>query len=296
MTLSVVINTKNAEATLKKCLDSVKFADEIIIVDMHSQDKTLEIAQKYTNKIFTYKDVGFADPARNFALSKATQNWILIVDADEEVPISLKNKILALIAESNNTPAYFIARKNIIWDKWIEHTGWWPDYQLRFFKRGAIDYPAKIHTKPQAPQNSQFLPAQEDLALIHYNYPTISSFLEKMNRYTDLTDIAVNKFDAQAVLDKFFAEFLARYFVHQAYLDDLNGTALALAQSSYELFTYLKAWEKQGYKFNKNNQQTTFAFWRKLNKDLNYYLADFQVKNTTGFSKFYWQIRRKFKI
>lgn len=296
MNLSVVINTKNAESTIKQCLDSVKFADEIVVVDMQSQDKTIEIAQKYTDKIYAYKDVGFADPARNFALAKASKNWILIVDADEEIPKTLKTKILELINLETQTQAYFLPRKNLIWGKWIEHSGWWPDYQLRLFKNGAINYPAKIHTKPQAPANSVYLDAKADLAIIHHNYPSVSSFIQKMDRYTSLTEFKDTNFNSLKVLNTFFEEFFARYFVHQAYLDDLNGTALSLAQASYEMFTLLKAWEKTNFKSGKNSSIELIEFWQNLQKDFAYYLADLQVKNTVGLKKFYWQIRRKLKI
>ncbi len=90
MKISVLINTFNEERNIKNCLESVSWADEIIIVDMYSDDKTVDIAKNYTDKIYYFERMGYADPARQFALKKATHEWVLIVDADEMVPLELR--------------------------------------------------------------------------------------------------------------------------------------------------------------------------------------------------------------
>lgn len=107
--LSVVVNTKNSSTTLESTLKSASFADEIVIVDMHSSDNTKEIAKKYTNKIFDYQDVGFVEPARNFAIKKTTGDWIFILDADEEISDGLKKQIPSLITK--NVDIYDVPRK-----------------------------------------------------------------------------------------------------------------------------------------------------------------------------------------
>ena len=122
--LSVVVNAQNVEADLPRCLASVKaMADEIIVVDQGSTDKTADIAKKAGAKVFPHKSVEYVELARNFGISKASGDWILVLDPDEEVPPSLAKKIKEII-KSNKADYYRIPRKNIIWGKWIEHTLW----------------------------------------------------------------------------------------------------------------------------------------------------------------------------
>src|SRR5258708_5586692 len=190
MSLSVVINTKNMGGTIRRALESIKdVATEIVIVDMNSTDETLKIAYQYTDKIFTYeKDLLFADPARNFALSKATGDWILVIDADEELSDSLKSMMKLIMSgkmDANlQADCYFIPRRNIIFGKRMEKTGWWPDYQLRFFKRGQAEWTDKVHTPPITHGKVVQLPAKDELAIIHHNYQTVAQYVERLNRYT----------------------------------------------------------------------------------------------------------------
>jgi len=142
-TLSVVITAFNEERKIKECLESVKdLAWEIIIVDNSSTDKTVDVAKKYTQKIYSQKnDPQNIDIQKNFGFSKARGEWILSLDADERVIPELAEEIRGEIErEENGVKGYFIPRKNIIFGKWIEHTGWWPDYQLRLFKKGKGKY------------------------------------------------------------------------------------------------------------------------------------------------------------
>lgn len=139
MSISAVLVVKNEEKNLERALKSLNFVDEIIVFDMHSSDQTKKIAQQFTNKVFsTPKDFGYADPARNLALSKAKGEWLLALDADEEISPSLAKKIKELI-KNQETDVYFIPRKNLIFGKAIEHSGWWPDFQARLFKKGMVE-------------------------------------------------------------------------------------------------------------------------------------------------------------
>src|SRR5690606_14218835 len=128
----------------KRTLKSVRFADEVVIVDMQSTDATLAIAQEVTDRIISVKDVGYVEPARNTALSKATGDWILLVDADEEVPETLRDYLFERMEQPDSAEAYYLPRKNIVFGTWYHYAGWWPDYQLRFFKRGTVTWPTKI--------------------------------------------------------------------------------------------------------------------------------------------------------
>ncbi|MBI4157482.1 glycosyltransferase family 2 protein, partial [Candidatus Woesebacteria bacterium] len=126
--VSVVINTLNEEENLPTAIASVRdFADEMIVVDMESSDGTVSLAKKLGAKVYSHQKVGYVEPARNFALSKAKGDWIFILDADEVLPKTLQKKLLAIIQTSKND--YFrIPRKNFIFGKWIKHSRWWPDY------------------------------------------------------------------------------------------------------------------------------------------------------------------------
>src|SRR5258708_29144379 len=131
-TITAVVHTRNSEQTLGKCLRSVAWCDEIFVIDMDSSDGTIEIAKKHGAKIFSLRAThAYADPIRNEYLQKVKTDWTIIVDSDEEVPPTLAEKLkeLMLVAGVNG---YSIPRKNIIFDKWIEHTGYWPDYIVRF--------------------------------------------------------------------------------------------------------------------------------------------------------------------
>ena len=175
--LSVIIHTKNAAETVAATLDSVGMAQEILIIDMHSQDETKQIVHRYPKiKFFEVEDVGYADPARNFGIEKAAGPWILVIDADEVLPETLAAKIPELM-ESEETVCYFLPRKNIIFGAWIEKTGWWPDYQARLFKKGHVSWELGVHKQATVNGVVEQLPATEENALLHYNYRSIKQFI-----------------------------------------------------------------------------------------------------------------------
>src|SRR5581483_1205183 len=146
--ISLVINTKNEEKNLKDCIESaIPIIDEIIVVDMQSKDQTIQIAKKYNAHSYTVKDYGYVEPARNFALKKATKDWILLLDADERLTPYLCKIIPTLINKKYN--GFYFPRKNIILKKWIQHGVWWPDYSLKLFRNGFVKWSDKIHSQPE---------------------------------------------------------------------------------------------------------------------------------------------------
>lgn len=169
-TISVVINTKNAAATLDRCLASVhSWADEIIVMDMKSTDDTVQIAKFFGARTFSHPDVGYVEPARNAALAKARGEWILILDADEEVTPGLAKKIASELVLDSKIDAYFLPRQNIIFDKWVK-TGWWPDHLLRLFRAGHVVWADTLHAVPQAQGTVARLDAKENWSIRHNNY------------------------------------------------------------------------------------------------------------------------------
>lgn len=249
--ISVVINTLNEEENLPRALSSIKnLADEIVVVDMESTDGTLEIAEKFGARVYTHKPVGYVEPARNFAISKASGDWIFILDADEEIPKTLSLK-LKKIAEKAKADYFRIPRQNIIFGKWMKHSRWWPDYNIRFFKKGFVSWNEVIHSVPMTQGTGADLPEKEEFAITHHNYDSIGQFLVRMNRYTDIQAGNIlkgkPKFIWKDIITKPLAEFLSRYFAGEGYKDGLHGLALALLQAFSELILYLKVWQAEKF-------------------------------------------------
>ena len=222
-----------------------KLADEIVVViDEATTDHTAEVAKKLGAKIFTHPHTGVVEPMRNFSISKATGDWILLLDADEEVPSSLVKKIKELIRDPS-TDYYRLPRKNIIFGKWITSDHWWPDYVYRLFRRGAVTWEDVVHSIPITYGQGRDLPAQEKLCLIHYNYSSVSEYLEQIDRYTQAALPA--PFNPTDLITKPVGEFLSQYFARRGYTQGLHGLALAGLQMFSEFVRYLKLWEKQGF-------------------------------------------------
>ena len=133
--LSVVILVKNEEQRIARCLDSVKWADEIIVVDDESTDKTVEIARQYTSKVFTEKKKDIEGKHRNWSYSLAKNIWVLSLDADEVVTSELKEEIIQVINSNHVENGFTIPRKNYIGDYWVRYGGWYPSPQLKLFKK-----------------------------------------------------------------------------------------------------------------------------------------------------------------
>lgn len=302
-TLTVLINTKNEENNILKCIKSVKaIADEILVIDMNSSDGTVALAENAGAKVIHYKtDHGFADPARNFALSKVKTDWVFILDADEIIENGVALNLKKLI-EDPYFDVYYLPRKNIIFDLWIEHTGWWPDYQPRLFRNGNLKWPGVVHAQPVVTGNVKHLPAKTDFAITHHNYNSVSHFLSKLNRYTSISAETSpskerkNPLSSAQTLDKFFSEFLRRYFAQDGIKDGVHGASLSILQATYELTTFLKKWELGGYPTTNIDSESGIRELRSVQKEINYWIADHEVRHSTGFQKLFWRIRRKLQI
>ena len=134
-TCSAVVITWNEEERLRACLASLAWVDEIVVVDAESHDKTVEVAREFTDRILVQPWLGFA-AQKNFAVDQARGEWILSVDADEEVSLELRGEVEAILAVPVTAAGYAVPRRNIFWDRWIRHGGLYPDWQTRLFQRG----------------------------------------------------------------------------------------------------------------------------------------------------------------
>lgn len=302
MSISVVVNTKNMATTIGAAIESVAhLADEVIVVDMNSQDDTVAVAKKLGAEVFSYKeDLGFADPARNFALSKAQNDWILVLDADEEISSQLvqelKKIVMGKISPDLVGDCYFIARQNMIFNHAFAQTGWWPDYQLRFFKKGMVQWTDQVHTLPVATGKIIQLPADPQLAILHHNYQTVTQFIERLNRYTTLELTKMNPaeqdFTADELMKSFSSEFFRRLFKEKGFADGLHGLSLSFLQSFYQLTVFLKEWQQVGFQ-DKTSASEILQALQTFQKDFNYWMADWQVQHSTGWKKIYWQLQRR---
>lgn len=295
--ISVVINTLNEESNIEQAVKSVDWTDEIVVVDDGSIDKTVEIIRKLKIdsrklKIFQHKSAGYVEPARNFAVSKATGDWILILDADEEIPTSLSARLKQIASKMKQIMYVRIPRKNIIFNKWMKNSGWWPDYNVRFFRKGSVKWTESIHRPPEVSGEGLDLEADEKWAIIHYNYQSIPQFIERMNLYTTIEAEKLNhegyKFNWKDLLKKPLDEFLSRFFANRGYEDGLHGLALSLLQASSFLVVYLKVWESLGFKENLIGLAEIDEEKKKAGDTLNYW-----IKKTGRSKSFFKRIFNK---
>lgn len=251
-TITAVIHTKNSQRTLEACLRSVAWCTEVFVIDMESTDETVPIANKYKAKVFHVKGSHrFADPIRDEYLKKVKTDWTLIVDSDEEVPQTLAAKIQEVM-KLDEFDGYNVPRKNLIFGRWIEHTGFWPDYILRLFKTGKGSYPPYIHAQPKVEGTIHTLEAKEEYAFVHHHYESIEEFMLRLNVYTSLEaqkyhslvqakEIKpLHKFD---FIQSFFDQFFTRFFAQQGYKDGRYGLVLSLLMAVYSMVVQMKIWE-----------------------------------------------------
>lgn len=274
--ISVVINTLNEEKELGRAIGSVRdLADEIVVVDLGSTDKTVEVAKSFGVRVFHYKNPGYVEPARNWAINKAKGEWVLVLDPDEELQSSLVKR-LKEIAKKPQADYYRLPRKNIIFGKWIKHSRWWPDFQIRFFKKGYVSWNEIIHAVPMTQGKGVDLPAKEDAAIVHHHYDSIEQYLERTNRYTSVQAEEFLKngyvFDWKDVIKKPFREFLSRYFAGQGYKDGVHGLALCFLQAFSEVVLYLKIWQKQGFKSSETKEKEIKAEFKQVIKELKWWI------------------------
>ncbi len=297
--ISATVNTYNEERNLDRCLSSItSWVDEIVIIDMGSTDDTIKKAKQYTDKIFHHPYTGFVEPARNFAIEKTKGEWILLIDADEEIPKELKTIINSLI--KNSTKSFFrMPRKNIIFGKWIRHAYWWPDYQIRLFKKGSVVWSDKIHSVPLTRGEGFDLDPDEKNAIIHYNYQTIGQFVTRLNQYSNIQAkelyIAGRKFSWTDLIRYPTQEFLSRFFEGQGYKDGLHGLSLSLLQAVSTLILYAKLWELEGFTEEKIKIGELQNELKERNRQENYWFIEERLKPHTPFlSKLRLKVERKF--
>ena len=253
--LSVAIITLNEEQNLARTLASVHCADQILVVDSGSTDRTVEIARAFNATVLQHSWGGFA-AQKNFAIAQCTGTWVLSLDADEELSLELQRQIRTLLPTDPPIDAFALNRRNLFLGRWVKRGGFYPDSKLRLFRRTSARFALQpafeerpVHETIAFDGASQTL----DYDLIHHAYPTLHEYIEHMDRYSDLgAELLVIKARTSRSLPAFYANvflvpylmFLWNYIFRLGLLDGREGLLLHSYHAVYTSWKYAKAWEK----------------------------------------------------
>jgi len=241
--LSVVVVTRDEEERLRACLESVAWADEIVVVDAESEDKTVTIAREFTDRVVVRPWPGYA-AQKNAALDLATGDWALSLDADEVVSPELRSEIAGVLASDGPADGYAVPRRNIFWGRWIRHGGLYPDWQVRLFRRGRGRFvPRAVHESVSVDGRVERLVGH----LEHRSYRDVSDFLARADRYSTLAAEewvrAGARVRASDLVLRPLGRFLSMYLFKGGWLDGRPGFLLAALYAYYVFIRSVKAWE-----------------------------------------------------
>jgi glycosyltransferase involved in cell wall biosynthesis len=245
-TLTVITLTKNEERNIAACLESAAWADEIIVIDSDSTDRTVELARRFTPNVSVLPWRGYG-AARNEALARSHSGWILWLDADERVTGELAAEIRAILAEDGSGVAgYEIARRAYFCGKWIRHGGWYPSRVTRLFRKDRAKFSeTRVHERLLL--DGPVARTRHDL--IHYTDPDLQHYFSKFNSYTslaarDMAEAGRRWSPADLTLRPLF-QFFKMYVLRMGFLDGIHGLVLCIASSAYVFTKYAKLWEIQ---------------------------------------------------
>lgn len=242
MSVSVTIITFNEEQNIARALESVRWADEIVVVDSGSSDRTLEIARAYTDRVYIYDWPGYAAQKQR-AVELASHDWILSIDADEVVTSELKQEILTVL-QCPTSDGYYISRLNYYLDRPIYYSGWSPDYQLRLFRKGKGRWEgAYVHESLHLDGRPGYLTSR----LEHYSIQSLRAHHQRLDRYTTL---AAEEMLARGrvvgywdLLLRPVATFLRNYLFKLGFLDGVAGLVICYFSAYYVFLKFAKCWE-----------------------------------------------------
>ena len=242
--LSAVVITLNEEDRIRATLASVAWADEIVVVDSGSEDKTVSIAREFTDHVVIHPWQGFAGQ-KNFAIEQASGEWILSLDADVVVEPGLRAEIERVLSAPDARVGYRVARRNVMWGRWIRHGRLYPDWQLRLFRRGHGRFVDRaVHESVQVDGTV----GQLETPLVHHSYRDTADFLRRADRYATLAaDEWVRsgrRFHATQLVTAPLGRFLSMYVWHRGFLDGWRGFLLAVLYAYYVFIRSAKIWEK----------------------------------------------------
>ncbi|MFH0924553.1 MAG: glycosyltransferase family 2 protein [bacterium] len=242
--VSATIITYNEEENISACLESIRWVDEILVVDSFSNDKTIEICEGFGCKVYRHKWLGYGKQ-KNLAINRAKNEWILSLDADERISPELQREIKCLIQKCPEKDGYYIPRKAFFSGKWIRHCGWYPDYNLRLFNRHKGKFKERaVHECVELNGEVGYLKGNIE----HYTYKSISDFLERLDRYSSLAAEEMFKggteFKGSQLVFRPIFNFFKMYILKLGFLDGYDGFLLSVLYSYYVFVKYCKLQER----------------------------------------------------
>ena len=242
--ISVVTITFNEEQNIRECLAAVRWADEVIVVDSGSRDRTVEYAREFAGKVLLAPWKGYG-AARNFALQHATADWIFWLDADERVTPELAAEIRKLVQNGGDRcDGYSVARRAYFLGRWIRHCGWYPSRVVRLFRRGKGAFSeSRVHEQVQV--QGEIGGLKNDL--LHFTDPNLYHYFAKFNKYTSLAAQDLKESGSSFSLVDLIVRppftFLKMYVIRRGFLDGMRGFILSVLSSVYVFTKYVKLWE-----------------------------------------------------
>ncbi len=247
--ISLVVSTLNEEQNISDCILSAReLVNEIVVVDMHSDDRTIEIARSLGAKVHLIERERYVDPTRNFAISKAAGKWVLLLDADERLTPKLANELRS-IAEKDNVDVVSIQCDTYMFGQHIRYSGWQGDIHYRFFRKGFLKYSdVEVHACPDAHGRELRLdPCNGKIQ--HFNYKDLSHFVKKMNNYTDGEALKLLRTDGKVTplrgIYWGLRHFYRRFFKLKGFKDGNYGFILSVLMGFYWFLAFAKAWDKK---------------------------------------------------
>lgn len=238
--VTVVVITRNEEANIERCLKSAASFDEIVVLDDNSSDKTVEMAKRFTSKVSTRK-MDIEGRHRNYAYSLAKNNWVLSLDADEEISPELAEELRGLLKSPMKDKAYTIPIKTYIGSRWIRYSGWYPAPKVRLFDKDHFKYEeAEVHPRVFIDGSCGHLTKD----IVHYSYRNFHDYFESLNNQTTLEAKKwfkeKRKINFLKMYRKFLSRFLKAYVQKQGYKDGLLGFMVSYGGGLYQLMSYVK--------------------------------------------------------
>ncbi len=239
--ISAAIITRNEEANLPDCLKSIAFADQVVVVDSGSEDKTVQIASSFGRDVYTEPFVGFG-LQKQFAIDRCTHEWVLVLDADERIPDETAAKIKKIIfGEETRAAGYSFPRKNYFQGRWIKHMGWWPDRVVRLFQKS---YGRMSDVRVHESVVINGIIVELDVPIVHITESNLSKLLLKIDRYSSLAAIEAYQNGKRATIWEAALRakmtFFHNYILRLGLLDKSQGLTLAITDAINKFFKYAK--------------------------------------------------------
>lgn len=245
--ITIVIQTRNEEATIATCIQNAKqFTDSVIVIDTESTDRTVEIAQSLGVPVYSFPNSRYVEPARQFGIEKAPTDWVFLLDADERIGERLAAEIMQTVPTQPYT-YYKVPRQNIFAKRvWLKYGGWFPDHQIRLiYKPSFKEWPARIHATPIVEGSMGYL----QNPFIHFFHGDVEKMVEKTTVYEDIESDLLFKANRNVTVitffRKFFGEFFRRFVKNRGFMDGTAGILESVYQAFSKTITWIYLYEKK---------------------------------------------------